>query len=305
MGRISSAITNTPVIKTPIQVKLQSLGMWLVGIAMLLCALNVCIGMAWGHALSELLKTSMALAVSVIPEGLVAVVTVAMAMGVRRMAAKNAIVRKLPCVESLGSVTVICSDKTGTLTEGKMGACEMWTTDGVVYKFTESTNLNPQKGQVLSNRKGSSTPLVYSAPAPHFKCAVQCMSFCNNSSVVPDSNAPDDFKAIGDPTEVALTVAAQKAGFGTVDASKFVKVKENAFDSVRKLMSVAYRVDYGDDSDVIIFAKGAPEALFKRSTTCLEDFEGSAHFFDWDPRKISDKAVNLTPKHLSDISAQG
>lgn len=111
IGRISQAISSTPHVKTAMEVKLGRLGKWLVGIAVLLCVVIIVIGIGYKREVKETVLLGVSLAVSVIPESLVAVVTVAMSLGVARMAKKNAIVRKLPAVESLGSVTIICSDK--------------------------------------------------------------------------------------------------------------------------------------------------------------------------------------------------
>ncbi|KAG5463419.1 MAG: hypothetical protein BJ554DRAFT_7740, partial [Olpidium bornovanus] len=155
IGKISRAITHQPQQVTQIQRKLALLGKWLVGIALGLCVVIVVIGLAWKQEAAHMIEIGIALAVSVIPEGLVAVVTVTMALGVRRMAAENAIVRSLPSVETLGSVNVICSDKvdvrkiTGTLTEGKMGAAQVWTTDDSLYTFSNSTSMDPNVGGVL------------------------------------------------------------------------------------------------------------------------------------------------------------
>ena len=162
IGKISAAISSTPATKSSIERKLASLGKLLVFIALLLCVIIVVIGIAYKRPVMEVVFVGISLAVSVIPEGLVAVVTVSMALGVRRMAKRNAIVRKLPSVETLGSLTVICSDKTGTLTEGKMGAQAIWTSDDLHYKLTHSTKIDPNIGAV-HQVKADATPSV---PAP-------------------------------------------------------------------------------------------------------------------------------------------
>ncbi|KAI9010144.1 hypothetical protein DFJ74DRAFT_711164 [Hyaloraphidium curvatum] len=153
IGKISAAITSQPTVKTPIQQRLNRLGLYLVLVSVVACVLMVVIGVAWGRPAGEMVKIGISLAVSVIPEGLVAVVTVTMAIGVSRMAAENAIVRKLPSVETLGSVTVICSDKTGTLTEGKMGTAQLRTVDGNRFVFTQSTDLDPTVALVVAAEK--------------------------------------------------------------------------------------------------------------------------------------------------------
>ncbi|KAI8969932.1 hypothetical protein BDF20DRAFT_888480 [Mycotypha africana] len=255
IGKISAAIQSGSQHKgkTPIQKKLQKLGIYLVAIAIFLCILVVVIGIIWKHDARTMVNIGLSLAVSVIPEGLVAVTTVTMAIGVRRMTANKCIVRTLPAVESLGSVTVICSDKTGTLTEGKMGTSELWTTDNCLYKFTEPSSVDPNDGQIIlehsdlrrrmvHNRRTTTTistdkdncstgkdrykPIDYAALklktvdttcpdsySSQFYYAMMISSLCNNSSIHQDENT-GEIKTIGDPTEIALLVSSQKAGLG-------------------------------------------------------------------------------------------
>jgi len=296
IGKISNSITSQPQAKTNIQRKLDILGKWLVVLAIVLCIIIVVINLIYGNDTKETINIGLSLAVSVIPEGLVAVVTVTMALGVRRMAKRNAIVRKLPSVETLGSVTVICSDKTGTLTEGKMGTSLIWTIDDCAYTFTESTNIDPNKGTVQKLSSGevteeslataADTGKTYDTADAQLMAAILSASLCNNSSVVLDPET-NEWKSIGDPTEVAMIVAAQKAGFSrdSWENNGFRKLGEYPFDSERKLMSVIYTTTRKDDpasgetdmtaqnassasplpNTSLVLAKGAPEAILQRS----------------------------------------
>ncbi|KAK3819880.1 MAG: hypothetical protein J3Q66DRAFT_335727 [Benniella sp.] len=289
MGKISAAITGQGKTLTPVQAKLAMLGKILVAFAIVLCAVMAGIQIAYKREVGKSLKTALSLAVSVIPEGLVAVVTVTMALGVRRMATRKAIVRTLPAVETLGGVTFICSDKTGTLTEGKMGAAELWTSDGSAYGFTESTSLDPNKGDVTLKDSAGGAPKVLGktlndVPA-QMLISLMVSSLCNNSSVVQDSEAGTStvnletsdaekaavWKGIGDPTEVALVVAAQKAGFpkSYFQDLGYTRIFEQAFDSERKVMSVVYKAPLNTNSPQgdhyeFVLAKGAPEEILNR-----------------------------------------
>ncbi|CAO3660084.1 unnamed protein product [Rhizopus microsporus] len=313
IGKISTAIQKDAKkkVKTPIQKKLTKLGHYLVGLAILLCALVVIIGVAWKKNVKDMINIGLSLAVSVIPEGLVAVTTVTMALGVRRMAANKCIVRTLPAVESLGSITVICSDKTGTLTEGKMGTSELWTADNSLYKFTDSTSLNPNDGEIIlephelrrrmihtrhtvsPNPNQYHSPNNYAAMKPksidtdqpeNYSCqfyyALMIAGLCNNSSIRKDEET-GELKTIGDPTEVALTVATQKARLSRdywVDQLGFTKMFERAFDSERKLMSTIYSQSRNDtynavvgNDEMIMVCKGAPEELLRKCTRYMSN----------------------------------
>ncbi|KAF9978921.1 P-type ATPase [Actinomortierella ambigua] len=313
MGKISAAISGAGNQMTPVQRKLSKLGKMLVAFAIVLCALIAGIKIAYKNDVEESLKVALSLAVSVIPEGLVAVVTVTMAIGVRRMAARQAIVRTLPAVETLGGVTFICSDKTGTLTEGKMGAAELWTSDGVAYGFTESTSLDPNKGDVtLRNDPSHVIEKSLDKVPAQMLISLMVSSLCNNSSVVPkedkdkDGHAaaaseiaiPDEkteatdtpvtdpatveWKGIGDPTEVALVVAAQKAGFPKTFFHElgYTRIFEQAFDSERKMMSVVYKAPFdtnqpqGDHYEFVL-AKGAPEEVLNHCVGYLPAVDSS------------------------------
>ncbi len=299
----------------------------------------VIIGVAWGRPAGEMVKIGISLAVSVIPEGLVAVVTVTMAIGVSRMASQNAIVRKLPSVETLGSVTVICSDKTGTLTEGKMGLAELRTVDATKFVFTRSTDLDPTVGGVemvsggqhgKENGNGTADPVgngvegsarpkeestvpiakdATTAPAQLLTSMLVCC-LCNNASV---SKAEDGtWKPTGDPTEVALVVAAEKSGFGKefwINQVGLVKSGEFAFDSDRKLMSSIYKsgntgnLPFQGFSSSLILAKGAPEGVMGRCMSYLPSGLDEASLLK--PAPLDDGIVQRISDQSAEMAGQG
>ncbi|CAG8578607.1 10329_t:CDS:10 [Ambispora leptoticha] len=288
IGKISAAITTSSNMQTPIQRKLARLGIWLVVLAIILCVLVVVIGLAYKRNSKDMISIGMSLAVSVIPEGLVAVTTVTMAIGVRRMAARNAIVRTLPAVETLGSVTVICSDKTGTLTEGKMGPSELWTADDSLYSFTKPTILDPNEGEIefLSPEYRKRIAKLGRVSNPKVsKILLKKIDGDNNSESAiepqPVTRELNDAPA----HMVALILAAQKGGFSKEFWEKkqgFTKIREQPFDSERKLMSVVYRFDYSNlpanlnqTKKYIVMAKGAPEELLHKCTSCLPASDSS------------------------------
>ncbi|KAI8391393.1 uncharacterized protein BYT42DRAFT_556718 [Radiomyces spectabilis] len=340
IGKISAAIQagSKRKSKTPIQRKLARLGIYLVILAVVLCALVVIIGVAWKRDIKEMVNIGLSLAVSVIPEGLVAVTTVTMALGVRRMAAKECIVRTLPAVESLGSVTVICSDKTGTLTEGKMATTELWTADNTLYQFTEPTSMDPKEGDIVEHpaelrrrmihlRRTTSTdpsskdseklseahappsqqrvdyaslrpkPIEKHMPSSyssHLLHSLMIAGLCNNASVEWDAES-GSYKQVGDPTEVALVVAAQKAGLSrTYWAERgFQKIHENAFDSDRKLMSATFRKP---SNELLLLCKGAPEELLEKCTHYLGESALSS------PTESKPETIELSENFAAQVS---
>ncbi|KAJ2005499.1 hypothetical protein H4R26_001922 [Coemansia thaxteri] len=285
IGKISVAINRSAatVRPTPIQKKLTRLGLWLVVLAVALCAVIVICGVSWGRKFVPIFITGISLAVSVIPEGLVAVTTVTMALGVRRMARRNALVRTLPAVETLGGVTVICSDKTGTLTEGKMGVGELVDANAVVFEFTRSTSRDPSEGAVVC-RGASNAPRATSGSSACGTAAadvslVVC-SLCNNAEIFFDA-AAGQWGSLGDATEVALTIASQKAGLAKADLTAASPqppplrlLAENAFDSDRKRMSVVYEASSPGRRCLVTLAKGAPEEILSVCTRQLADAGG-------------------------------
>ena len=253
------------------------------------------------------------LAVSVIPEGLVTVVTITMALAVRRMAQRSAIVRKMPSVETLGSVTVICSDKTGTLTEGKMGASTIWLSSDELFTFTASTSIDPNKGKILStpHQEGK---IVKSAPKKdvdsdniplHLQLTLMACALCSNARISFEDN---EWKRIGDPTEVALVIASMKAKLSREVWEMehgMERVEEFAFDSDRKLMSVMYA---DADASKLIYTKGAPERVLSKCSTYLTStsFSQSTSSTKLKPSLLSN-GVSTTPMNkefVSTISAR-
>ncbi|OMJ21408.1 Calcium-transporting ATPase 1 [Smittium culicis] len=280
IGKISNAInSNNTSRKTPLQNRLKNLGIWLVGFAITLCAVVVIAGISWGHKVSTMFLSGLALAVSVIPEGLVAVTTVTMALAVRRMAKRNAIVKRLVAVEVLGSITCICSDKTGTLTEGRMGVTEIFDSSENSYKCLDPSNLDPNSGQIVVSNDSNISEKVAGNPTESpdlnnmiaLKMSLMSCLYCNNSQI---KYSDDAWKGIGDPTEVAILSVALKYGKGPEfislnseiqtepPKSSFTRLYENPFDSERKRMSVVIGFESSQD-EVSVFSKGAPEEILK------------------------------------------
>lgn len=205
VGKIANMLENTNELDTPLKRKLEVVGKTLSIVGIIVSILIFIIGFMYGKDLVSLLMISISLAISVIPEGLPATATIVMALGVQRMANKNALVKKLPAVETLGSASVICTDKTGTLTQNKMTVVDALFYDELVLG---------KKGEV---------PLNF---------LLGCM-LCNNASL--------DEKGIGDPTEIALLEYVKKENIDLFN-QKFNRVYEQPFDSDRKRMSVVCEV---------------------------------------------------------------
>ncbi|ABG05985.1 ATPase, P-type, K/Mg/Cd/Cu/Zn/Na/Ca/Na/H-transporter [Rubrobacter xylanophilus DSM 9941] len=259
LGRIARLIERTEEEATPLQRELDRTGR-LLGLAVLAIAAVVVAtillveGVRSPGALLEVLILGVALAVAAVPEGLPAIVTVVLAIGVRRMAARNAIVRKLPAVETLGSATVIASDKTGTLTRNEMTVRAVVTAGGRAN--LTGTGYAPE-GELLGR---DMSPLADATVRREVEQALLVTERANNAAV---KERDGRWVVRGDSTEGALLVAARKAGLSSEALDeRFERVGEVPFSSERKMMSVVYRDRR--EGGLILFAKGAPDVLLGR-----------------------------------------
>ena len=234
MGRIANLLDAEEDTQTPLQLKLAQLGKYLGIVAILACVIIFIVGIANGIHVMEIFMTSVSLAVSAIPEGLPAIVTIVLSIGVQRMVKKNALIRRLPAVETLGSASVICSDKTGTLTQNKMTLVKAYV-DGIenIEDITENCT-EPTKNLLMMGSL----------------CCDALVNFVDGEEI-----------HIGDPTETAIVLAAHKNGMPKEEISqKFPRLSEIPFDSDRKLMST---VNNFDGKNVVI-VKGAFDMMAER-----------------------------------------
>jgi Ca2+-transporting ATPase len=204
LGRIAGMLQRTEPEPTPLQRRLTELGRLLATLCLAVAAIIFVLERVRGRALSEVLVLAVSLAVAAVPEGLPAVVTVALTLGLQRLVRRNALIRRLPSVETLGCVTVICSDKTGTLTRNEMTVREILA-GGLHYRVTGS-GYSP-RGQVL----GPGGPIELDAQ-PDLGLALTVAARCNNARLAPRSGEGKTWQVVGDPTEGALLVAALKGG---------------------------------------------------------------------------------------------
>ncbi|MGZ3769310.1 MAG: cation-translocating P-type ATPase [Bdellovibrio sp.] len=231
IGRIAKLLKEEVEVKTPLQNRIAEFAKKLSIVVIALCLMIFLMGLARGGDTVLMFLTALSLAVAAIPEALPAVVTVSLAIGARIMIRRKALVRKLPAVESLGSVTYICSDKTGTLTENKMKA-QTFYINGHQLSQLSSEELKSTAGQLF----------------------VQCLALNNDVTFTPDNIAQ------GDPTETALVEAAQQWGISKKDCEqKFPRIKEIPFSSERRMMSTIHQ----GEKQTFLLCKGAPEKVIR------------------------------------------
>ena len=229
VGKIANMLNNTEKQETPLQTKLNKLGKTLGIAAIIICIVIFLIGIIQGKEIINMFMVAVSLAVAAIPEGLVAVSTIVLAIGVQKMVKKNAIVKKLPAVETLGSSTVICSDKTGTLTQNKMTVKQAFWNKKLID--IENIKMDNEFFQLLNNA-----------------------ILCNDSKILEDGSLT------GDPTETALTEVAFKFNFDSSVYSDMPRIAEVPFDSERKLMTTIHKVA---DNLYRVYTKGGIDELLR------------------------------------------
>jgi Ca2+-transporting ATPase len=258
MGKIAKSTVETEEQETPLQIQLDRLGKLLGIIVVLVCMIVLVaqITKEYGEIV-EAIETSIALAVSAVPEGLAAAITLTLAIGVQRMAKKQAVIRKLPAVETLGSVEVICTDKTGTLTQNKMTAQKIWTPSLGLIDVTGTGYL--PRGNFIHFEKEkkinvSKNPDVYQV--------LKAGALCNTASI-NYSHEKNEWDCEGDPTEGSLIVLAMKANLldRWESGYQFKKDGEIFFDSERKRMSMVYSREKAGTEQTWVFTKGSPNIV--------------------------------------------
>ena len=274
LGKIAAMIQAADSEQTPLQRRMNQVGKVLALAALAIVGVVFVLGLLRGEDLEVMFLTAVSLAVAAVPEGLPAVVTIALALGAQRMLRRHALIRKLPAVETLGSVTVICSDKTGTLTENRMTATVLDVADHTV----ELAGGSPTSAQPGSD--GGTQPAAGEDPAVTLLLAGGTL--CNDALLEEDED--DGFRAIGDPTEGALVVAAAREGMKKPELeASLPRIREVPFDSRRKRMTTVHEVvspsgsetwetlispsnGGGDGAPYVAFTKGAVDSLLEISS---------------------------------------
>jgi Ca2+-transporting ATPase len=263
IGRISELIASAEVLKTPLTRKIHTFSNWLLVVIVVLAGLTFGAGLLHGQGMVDMFKAAVALAVGAIPEGLPAAVTIIMAIGVSRLARRRAIIRRLPAVETLGSTTVICSDKTGTLTQNQMtvqrilGGGRVYALSGVGYEPRGELSLD-------------GSPATAEPGGPLHEC-LRCGLVCNDAELAEVKGL---WTVQGDPTEGGLVASAWKAGLEVGPTRKALpRLDEIPFDSKRQYMATLH--DPGTGQARLAYLKGSLESLLPRCASALgADGEG-------------------------------
>ena len=261
IGKIAESLQEEEIELSPFQKEVNRFGKLLGIVILIICAAVffvefIILALTEGEVeeLIEAFEISISLAVSAVPEGLIVVITVVMSIGMRKMADRNALVRKLTAVETLGRVNVICSDKTGTLTKNEMTVVKVfvggmeYVVEGVGYAL---------EGKII-NDKGKQVQIT-----DNLRRYLEVCMFCNNSNVSPKNDGTHDTDVVGDPTEISMKVLAMKMELDT----KAEKIDEIPFSSDRKMMSVVVRID----NKLYSLIKGAPDVLLINASHAVYD----------------------------------
>jgi Ca2+-transporting ATPase len=261
MGRIAGQVRSTQREETPLQKRMHKLGLVLGAGGIGLAAVVFVLGVLRGYSTVEMLMFAVAAAVSAIPEGLPAVISVTLALGVRRMAQRNAIIRRMTAVETLGSTTVICSDKTGTITKNQMTVRRLWAGG---QAFEVSGEGYAPEGEL---RRPGGEPVTELPDA--LQRLLRIGALCNNAELKDEGG---QWRVDGNPSEGALLVAARKAGVDPDGAARDgARLAEIPFSSGTKYMATLHPAEEG--AKRIVFVKGAPERILESCSHVLADGE--------------------------------
>lgn len=296
MGAVSNMLEDITAEETPLKKKLGELGKILALICGAVCVIVFAAGLLRGEPFFTMFMTSITIAIAAIPEGLPATVTIALALAIRRMLKRNALVKRLHSVETLGCAEVICSDKTGTITENKMTVTDICTygreysVSGTGYKI--AGEIEPK----FKNRTSRNDPAL----SELLKCGVLCSGSAISRRVRAESSRErkkiGEYEVVGDPTEIAVLVAAAKGGITAGELSKsYRRTDEIPFDSETRTMSVTV----SGNGETAVYSKGAIDVLLSRCTKVLVPETGAkAPLTQYIRDKISDKANELCENAL-------
>jgi Ca2+-transporting ATPase len=283
IGKINEMIAEADVLETPLTQSIARFSKVLLYVILSLAALTFVVGLVRGERWVDMFMAAVALAVAAIPEGLPAAVTITLAIGVARMAKRNAIIRKLPAVETLGSASVICSDKTGTLTQNQMtvqkiyAGSKLYSVTGVGYE---------PSGQFMHGEQA-----ISATENQALKETLICGLLCNDSNLI---FVDGQWKIEGDPTEGALIVSAQKAGFTRKTLlSHLPRVDTIPFESAYQYMATLHARQ--EMNDTVVYVKGSVERLLERAQSALSD---TGELATLDAKRILQQADTLASQGL-------
>lgn len=299
IGKIASMVQETEE-QTPLQIELKTVGKIIGTICIVVSAIVFVSGVLKGNSIAEMLLVSVALAVASIPEGLPAIVTISLALGVQQMAKNNAIVRRLSSVETLGSVTVICTDKTGTLTENKMVVRKIYTG---LDEITDYSNFMEKNNSLNSGDRVLTYKNLKDSEA--LNLLLRDAVLCNDAYYINKETS----QISGDPTEAALI---ELGTFFSIDKNElendYPRIMEEPFDSERKMMTTIHQIKHGDRGrdknngyKYILFSKGAPEVILKKCTRIIKNGK-IEKLTESDRKKIIEINTSLASKAMRNLA---